>query len=814
MTDQSKDPVAPITTAFDTPAIAAKAYLKFGWEPVVLRVRSKKPQAKWKEPWPWKEEEIDRKIGSVYNLGIALGERSNDLLDIDCDSQEVARIADLILADLPSFGRASSPSSHRMAYGKIKKGRVVYQIPADIAKKIGVERSVLLEVRGTGHLTMVPPSTHPSGEEVRWEGQPDQIPAVDPTDLARRCGLSAALGVVLNRYPRVEGDRDNICLALTGTLVRCGLTNEEIDRIVGEIARLAEDEEAEQRGTKAAATRARIEAGEPVWGLPELCVRLDISELEPTLRKWLGITPDGWHGAPGQQIVVRAGHIPEEVDQAERALLTAELGVYQRGEHLVRASRLPQSVGEEGIIRPGGALLITRITSPWLREKFALSATWVRHGEDGYKRIDPPASHASAYLARVGEWKAPVLHGVSSSPTMRKDGTILQEPGYDVSSGILFEPNGIEFPPIPVAPSRDDAKAALRILHEPFRDFAFATPADASVLLSAVITSLVRRSLPSAPLFAIDAPTAGSGKSLLTETVGIIATGHKPTMISQGKSAEEDEKRLATVLMAGDAVLTIDNCDRPLAGDTLCTTLTQEFIAARILGKSELSRMPTNILIMATGNNLEVVGDLSRRTLICRLDTGEERPDLIEYDFDPREEALARRPELVAAGLTILRAYIAAGRPTQASAIGSFERWNVVREALIWLGAADPADTRERVISDDPRKGELAELLVLWVEALDDATVTLSELDHRADDVRSSSVSKLRDELAAKTRHGHFNARSVGRYLAKHKDRVVGGLVLRCEDDPSGSKRYRVESIPMPKHGQAGEGSSTPDIPF
>ena len=47
--------------------------------------------------------------------------------------------------------------------------------------------------------------------------------------------------------------------------------------------------------------------------------------------------------------------------------------------------------------------------------------------------------------------------------------------------------------------------------------------------------------------------------------------------------------------------------------------------------------------------------------------------------------------------------------------------------------------------------------------------------------------------LAERTPRNVFNSRSVGRYLGKHKDRLVGGRVLRCEDDPSGVKRYRIE---------------------
>ena len=395
-------------------------------------------------------------------------------------------------------------------------------------------------------------------------------------------------------------------------------------------------------------------------------------------------------------------------------------------------------------------------------------------------------------LARVGEWNAPVLNGVVSTPTLRPDGTVLQEPGYDRMTGLLFDSGGVTFPPVPENPTYEEALAALETLSRPFREFAFATRADQSVLLSSVLTSLIRRNLPSAPLFAIDAPTAGSGKSLLGETVGLIATGHKPTMMSQGKSPEEDEKRLSSVLMAGDAVLVIDNCDRPLGGDTLCSILTQEFITARVLGRSETKRLPTNVLVMATGNNLEVEGDLGRRTLVCRIDTGAERPDQIEHSFDPRQEVLENRPDLVVAGLTILRAYTVAYRPEMMTPMGSFEEWNIVREALIWLGEPDPTVTRERAIADDPRKSDLAELIDLWNTALGSEAVTLAEIAEKAMQDPYSKVALLHDALASRTAKGVFNARSVGRYLARHKDRVVGGRALKCVDDPTGVKRYRL----------------------
>jgi hypothetical protein len=490
-------------------------------------------------------------------------------------------------------------------------------------------------------------------------------------------------------------------------------------------------------------------------------------------------------------ITLWPGFIPQIVDAAEQALMREDIGIYQRFDALVRVVRLVVGVDEEGVGRDSGALILKPVTVPWLKEQFARVARWEKPGKKGATvRANPPSDAATAYLARVGEWKLRFLQGITQSPTLRADGTVLQEPGYDPVSGLLYDPGRIAFPEVADAPSREDARAALDILYAPFRDFCFADEADRSVALAAVLTALVRAMFPSAPLFAIDAPTAGTGKSLLTETIAIIVTGHKPAMMSQGKSDEENEKRLVSVLMAGDQVIVIDNCDRPIEGDFLCSMLSQEMVQPRILGKSETRRLPTRCLVLATGNNLVLSGDVTRRALVCRLDAGVERPDQRQFRFDPREEALARRPQLVAAGLTILRAYIAAGHPNPMSKIGSFESWNVVREALVWLGCHDPADTRDRILADDPQKAVLLDLLRLWRQALREQRVTLTELASLPD--RDGDVRKLIEELTANTRQPGFNARSVGRFLAKHIDRVVGGLALRAEADSSGIKRYHV----------------------
>lgn len=777
---------------FESATTAARYYWNLGWEPLPLPAGQKKPHRSWKTPVAWTDEEIGYKFSPVGNVGLALGERSGGLIDVDCDWPEAAQIGRELLGDLPSFGREGSPFSHRLALGKLRKGVIHFQIPKAAQQLFGADRLMVLELRGDGHQTMVPPSLHPSGERVRWHNAPNATPEIDGDDLERRAGQVAFLAVIQKAYPRSAGYRDDVCLALTGTLLRAGIDEADADRWVELVASLAGDEEAEKRGGKAVASKAKLDAREEVWGLPKLCELLGIEPMEQTLRKWLGLGGGG-NGTDPNAIAVWPGEMHIAVDRAEQALMRENVGIYQRFDSLVRVVCLVVSVDDEGIGRDSGAMILRPATKPWLREQFARVAKWEKPGKKGAMvRTDPPSDAASAYLDRVGEWNLRFLQGITQSPTMRADGTILQEPGYDSASGLLYDPGRIAFPKVADAPSKAEALAALETLEQPFRDFCFAGEADRSVALTAVLTALVRPMFSSAPLFAIDAPTAGTGKSLLTETIAIIVTGHKPAMMSQGKSDEENEKRLSSVLMAGDQVIVIDNCDRPIEGDFLCSMLSQEMVQPRILGKSETRRLPTRCLVLATGNNLVLSGDVTRRTLLCRMDAGVERPDQRQFGFDPREEALVQRPQLVAAGLTILRAYIAEGRPNPMEKIGSFEHWNLVREALVWLGCHDPADTRDRILAEDPQKAVLLDLLRLWRDALGDRWVLLKEIEKLAGEDGDGLVNELVQELADSTPRGNFNARSVGKFLAKQIDRVAGGLILRAEPHPSGVKRYRV----------------------
>jgi hypothetical protein len=360
---------------------------------------------------------------------------------------------------------------------------------------------------------------------------------------------------------------------------------------------------------------------------------------------------------------------------------------------------------------------------------------------------------------------------------LRADGSLLLNEGYDPQSGLLFDANGVEFPPIKDQPTRADAEAALEFFKTPFRDFPFVNAASQSVALSAALTILVRRTLRSAPAHGTTAPTMATGKTLLLNTVSMIGTGREPSFMSQGKDGEEDEKRLLAALMKNDLMLVLDNIARDVEGDALCTILTESMWQCRRLGVNENVTVPTNCLIAMSGNNLTFKGDMTTRAILCRLDARVERPEERHFDVDLRKWVPEHRAELVAAGLTVLRAFVVAGRTSLDSfkTFGRFEAWSdLVRGALIWLGEADPCQTRETIITNDPDRDALGSLM----DAMADigGRMTAADVVNATDDHPA-----IRQALEALDYEN--DAKRLGRFLQGKHGQIIDGVRLEMRRD-------------------------------
>jgi hypothetical protein len=514
-----------------------------------------------------------------------------------------------------------------------------------------------------------------------------------------------------------------------------------------------------------------------------------LAEVTRSFRKWQNQrrasatgSSTGGLNTPWPQIRVKAGELPRVVNEAEDALILLGREIYQRGGMVVRPV-LNQSL-KASADRDTESWQLVPVTRPHLVEVLCCAAQFLRYDKKEKKFVpaDAPEKVAEAYLNRQGKWKLPLLAGVMNTPFLRADGSICETAGYDPESRLLFKPEDQIFPPVPQYPSRADAESALQQLGKLIETFPFVAAADRAVALAAILTVLDRRSMATAPLIAFTSPSAGTGKSLLVDLMSVLATGRPIPVLSQGKNEEEFEKRLGASLLAGDACISIDNCDAPLSGALLCQALTQGELNIRLLGYSRNVGTAMNATIFATGNNLVIAGDLTRRCLLGALDAGVEQPELRHFNTDITEEAHNSRGELVIAALTILRAWHVArtmtGQSVNIAPFGGFTDWSRrVREPLIWLGEADPCDTVAKVRTNDPTRDELATVLLQWKEHLGvNSAYSVQQLVGRAVNTPSFYTALL--NVAANKTGGTVSNERLGRWLKRVQDKIVSGLRL------------------------------------
>lgn len=719
-------------------------------------------------------------------------------VDIDKNSDAARLIVKRLLPDTGwRYGHLSKPDSHAN-----------YLVRAQLRTRryVGADKKVIVELRGitktkTHTLSVAPGSTHVSGEPIRFCSPRGAIGRVENPDDLDRAVQYAAVGIIIFQvWP--ANNRHNLRLAFAKVLLEHGISSDRTTAILKAVME-ATDSDVADVSDAVRDTAAALQKGEATAGASVVIDVLGEEIARPALEAIAKILrTSAVDGAGG--VIMRGGDLTPIVNRAEEALLSAP--IYQRGGVLTRTVKLDTAVGaHHDVRREAGSTMLVAVREAWLNEQMGRALRWLKVDAKGnVSPADPLAIYARTLLSR-GEWRFPVLRGVVTTPTLARDGRVIQTPGFDAQSGLLLDFTPDSFPPVVDNPTKTDVRDALAVLVRPLRGLPFVDDAAKSVALSAMLTALVRVSLRTAPLHGFDAPTPGTGKSLLAELCGLLATGVRPPALSQGKSDEEDEKRLSTILFAGDPVIHIDNCERPISGDFLCSMLTQEIVQARILGQSERRVLPSTALILASGNNLTFAGDTSRRAVVCRLDAKIERPDTRTFDFDCHEEVLAARPELVVAGLTILRAYALAGRPVKLQPMGSFSDWEWIRGALVWLDCADPADTRSAILDSDPRKDELLAVMDLWASALGGTAVEVADINTRADGDADAAVRVLRDKLTEIACRGTWSGKSVGWWLRRNKDRVVGGRCFQCEQSRNG-QRWRLVTDGTPVQGSFSAG--------
>jgi hypothetical protein len=497
------------------------------------------------------------------------------------------------------------------------------------------------------------------------------------------------------------------------------------------------------------------------------------------------------------------GELHRWIDEAEVFLVERDLDVYEFGDVVARIAPGPIVTADN---RTAVALRIVRISNQHMVERFTAVAQFViwdsRRG-DWVAKTCPP-SIAQAYLERAGLRHLRPLLGLASSPIFRRDGSILDTPGYDQASCVHFDPRGTVFPKVADAPTREDAVTALNFVVSLYDEVPFVDDASLSVALSANLCAVSRFAIRGMPLHGFNATAAGSGKSMACDIASIIATGSEAPALSIGSDPEELKKSLGAELSSGASVVNLDNCEFPVGGELINQVLTQERVKVRILGMSRMAEIPRGALIMANGNGLSIVGDLVRRSILATIDAKQEQPWLRTFKTEnPVLRAKRERGHLVHALLTILRAHHVAGYPRHGKPpLGSFTDWDaLIRGALIWCGRADPCDTMEHMRVADPRRSSLASVLYRWRAALGSEELTTGDVIRRAVDRVPGSPNEFmfpefRESLLDVAGDGGaINSRRLGKWLSKNRGTVADTLRIEEGRFRDGYQYWRVVEL-------------------
>ena len=499
-------------------------------------------------------------------------------------------------------------------------------------------------------------------------------------------------------------------------------------------------------------------------------------------------------------ITLASGKLSVTADTAEKVLITSGVPFFERSNTLVRP--IIKTVDSfHG--RKTETAQFARVDVTYMRDVLGRVAGWYRldKRDRQWVAVDPPPEVAATILARVGEWKFPTVIGIATAPTLRPDGTVLDQLGYDPVTRLLLIDTQ-QMPPIPANPTKADAEAALTLITDLLEEFPFVDDMAKAVAVSAIITPVARGAFTVAPMTVADAPVPSSGKSYFFDLVAMIATGQRMPVITAGRTEEETEKRLGAAVLASQTLVTLDNVNGELRGDALGQMIERPRPLVRILGRSELFEVEAGgTTFFANGNNIMIAGDLCRRVIRTRLDPKMERPELKEFTGDPIATVINNRGTYIAAALTICRAYIAAGRPDKKKRLASFEGWSdTVRSAIAWLGLPDPVDSMDKVRADDPEASALIALLDGWSNTFGTGQshgVTLRDVITKIGQVTSAGNAfshnttftnpDLRNAVLGALNQRQPDAKNLGLWLRGKKDRRVGGMWFANETHTHGS---------------------------
>lgn len=471
---------------------------------------------------------------------------------------------------------------------------------------------------------------------------------------------------------------------------------------------------------------------------------------------------------PSQPIkhqVLIDGTLDEQTDILERAC--HEHGVIYRRDrtpvHIVQSDAGRDVIDEIGVNR-----MIFQ-----LARHFDLRQTKDIDGEPTPVRVDPSAKLAKNLIEACS--KSPyidILEGVRRTPIYGSDWSLSTARGYrpETRTWVDLGKDRIK------AVTGREVERATALLNDLVRDFPFDKEASRTNALATLITHFIRPAVDLVPMSLVTAPTAGSGKTYMTQIFCRICHDADPSINTVSEAAEL-EKRITSYLMTNSPFIVLENISTGhFTSGSLAAMLTSREWTGRILGASKMVTLKNTAQWMMTSNNPDLSHELIRRVLPIRLEPEVEKPaDRKLRDLDAH--VAQHRLELVWACLEVIEHWRLQGMPTADITWGSYQTWcetvGGIMECAGWEGLAS---NRGDIASHE--RDEIGVFVDKWGRAKQPGKKwRASEIVDWAEDEH------LLHDVIGQTTSASWKSRNVAAWMRGHKGRVVQGRKICSEID-------------------------------
>lgn len=400
------------------------------------------------------------------------------------------------------------------------------------------------------------------------------------------------------------------------------------------------------------------------------------------------------------------------------------------------------------------------------------------------------------------------LIDIVTAPVFRPDGSLMQEPGYDPETALIYAPK-LALPPVPERPTVDELRIARAFLiGELLHDFPWVGPSLANYI-AMLVAPLLRTYLGGVlvPMGAIDAASPSTGKTLLTQIMTSVYSGYTRAWVSDDT---ELRKVITSILIdQGGAVVVLDNVPKGELVDqaALSSLLTNRVWSDRTLGASLSIKAPNDRVWLVTGNALTISGDNASRSVPIRLDANMPNPDLRPAskfalgDLERWLQSAANRATLLHHLLVLVRGWIVAGAERIETPMRTFGTWADASAGFLdWLAVPGFMTNRHWLDEADEEESSYGAFYSRWYELFGSRQMRVAELRNSVmPDAAGTTLHDWKDVFLVRKRDGQIpSAGGLSKMLSSERGNFRGGYRLDAEYD-NHSKVWLYSVAPAPK---------------